>query len=740
MVTSDDIRLGDAADPASRARLPDDVGVTTRDGVDLAWESFGSGATTLLLMPTWSIVTSRIWKAQVPYLARHFRVVTFDGRGSGASGRPTGATAYTNEQYAADAVAVMDAAGVDRAVLVSLSCGGAWSVHVATSDPDRVLGLFAIAPSCGFALDDPRRGHVPWNERLPGSRGWQKYNKHYWLEGGYGDFVRFFFGQMFSEPHSTKQIEDAVAWGHQISPQTLADTTAGRIGCDGAVCTDIEDLCRRVTQPVTVLHGSDDRIRGLQYGERLAELTGGELIVVEGSGHGPLARDPVLVNHEIRRFAQRFDSYAGPRRAWDPRPGPAAAPGGAGGRRTHVRAQSRRKRALYISSPIGLGHARRDVAVADELRTLHPDLDVQWLAQDPVTRVLAARGESVHPASAHLASESGHIESESGEHDLHAFRALRRMDEILVNNFMVFDELLEREAFDLVIGDEAWDVDYFLHENPELKRASYAWFTDFVGWLPMPDGGDEEASLTADLNAEMIEHRARFRGLRDRSIFVGSPDDIVPESFGPGLPSIRGWTEDEFDFAGYVTGFDPTDYDGEALRVRLGYGPDERICVVSVGGSGVGLPLLRRVLDAVPLARRVVPELRFVVVTGPRIDPRALPETTGAEVVGFLPDLTEHLAACDVALTQGGLTTCMELTALRKPFLYVPLRHHFEQNFHVRRRLDQYRAGTCLDYSLATDPDALASMLVKEMGRDVDYRAVETDGAARAAGLLADLL
>ncbi|CAN7312527.1 alpha/beta fold hydrolase [Knoellia sp. LjRoot47] len=731
------VRLGDAAGPGSRARLPDDSGVTTRDGVQLTWETFGCGATTLLLMPTWSIVPSRIWKGQVAYLARHFRVVTFDGRGSGASGRPTGATAYTNEEYAADAVAVMDAAGVEQAVLVSLSCGGAWSVHVATSHPERVLGLFAIAPSCGFALEDPHRDHVPWDERLPSAHGWEKYNKYYWLEGDYDDFVRFFFRQMFSEPHSTKQIEDAVAWGHEISPQTLADTTAGRIGCDGAVCSDIEALCRRVTQPVTVLHGSDDRIRSLQYGERLAELTGGELVVVEGAGHGPLARDPVLVNHEIRRFAQRFDGYA-----VRPRPAPGATPAGGAvdRRRTHVRAASRRKQALYISSPIGLGHARRDLAVADELRTLHPDLDIQWLAQDPVTRVLAARGESVHPASAHLASESGHVESESGEHDLHAFRALRRMDEILVNNFMVFDELMEREPFDLVIGDEAWDVDYFLHENPELKRARYAWFTDFVGWLPMPDGGDEEASLTADLNAEMLEQRARFRGLRDRSIFVGNPDDIVPDSFGSGLPSIREWTESEFDFAGYVTGFDPTAYDIGALRERLGHDQDERVCVVSVGGSGVGLPLLRRVLDAVPLARRVVPELRFVIVTGPRIDPRSLPETDGVEVVGFLPDLTEHLAASDVALTQGGLTTCMELTALRKPFLHVPLRHHFEQNFHVRRRLERYRAGTCLDYSLATDPDALASMLVKELDRAVDYRPVETDGAARAAAMLAELL
>ena len=582
-------RYGDAADPASRARLPDRSGVTERDGVALAWESYGDAAPTLVLMPTWSIVPSRIWKAQVPYLARHFRVVTFDGRGSGASGRPAGAAAYTDEEYAADTVAVMDAAGVDRAVLVSLSCGAAWSVHVAAGHPERVQGLFAIAPSCGLDVADPRRDHVPWNVPLPSASGWEKYNKHYWLEGDYDDFLRFFFAQMFSEPHSTKQREDAIAWGRQVSPQTLADTTAGRLGCDGAVCADVQALCARITQPVTVLHGSDDRVRGLAYGERLAELTGGHLVVVEGAGHGPLARDPVLVNHEVRAFAEQFAPPV-PRHT-----------------RTRTRAAHRPRRVLYISSPIGLGHARRDVAVARELRRLQPDLQVEWLAQDPVTRVLADHGEHVHPASRHLANESGHVEHESGEHDLHAFRALRRMDEIMVNNFMVFDELMEREDFDLVIGDEAWDVDYFLHENPRLKRTPYAWFTDFVGWLPMPDGGDEEAALTADLNAEMIEHRARFRALRDRSIFVGSADDVVPDRFGPGLPTIREWTEQEFDFAGYVTGFDPSAYDVDEIRARLGHRPDESVCLVSVGGSGVGLPLLRRVLDAVPLAREAVP-------------------------------------------------------------------------------------------------------------------------------------
>ena len=131
------------------------------------------------------------------------------------------------------------------------------------------------------------------------------------------------------------------------------------------------------------------------------------------------------------------------------------------------------------------------------------------------------------------------------------------MDEILVANFMVFHDVVEDGDYDLVIGDEAWDVDYFLHENPELKRTPFAWMTDFVGWLPMPAGGEREAFLTADYNAEMIEHVERFPRLRDRSIFVGDPDDIVPDDFGPGLPAIRDWTEDHFAFSGYVTGFDP---------------------------------------------------------------------------------------------------------------------------------------------------------------------------------------
>ena len=400
---------------------------------------------------------------------------------------------------------------------------------------------------------------------------------------------------------------------------------------------------------------------------------------------------------------------------------------------------TRPKRVLYLSSPIGLGHVRRDLAIADELRKRQPGLEIEWLSQSPVTDFLERAGEQVHPASAWLASESGHIESESGEHDLHAFQAIRRMDEILVANFMVFDDLVREREYDLWIGDEAWDLDHFLHENPRLKRAPFAWMTDFVGWVPMADGGDREAFLTSDYNAEMVEHVARYPHLRDRSVFVGDPDDLVDGLLGPDLPSIRDWTLEHFAFSGYVLGDRPDPADRARLRRRLGYGEDELVCLVSVGGSGVGAPLLRRIIESYDVAAARVPGLRMHVVTGPRLDPADFAAPVGVQVHGFVPDLDLHHAVCDIAVVQGGLSTTMELTANRRPFLYFPLRHHFEQQVHVRHRLDRHGAGRAMDYADA-DPDTIAEALVAELRRDLDYVPVPSDGAAKAAALLGELL
>jgi predicted glycosyltransferase len=613
-------------------------------------------------------------------------------------------------------VAVLDATGSDRAVIVGFSLGAQRSLLLATEHPARVAGVVFIGPAVPLAPTASRDQWVAgFNQPRDSYHGWGKYNRHYWLSD-YEDFVEFFFSKAYNEPHSTKHHEDAVGWGMDTDPETLVDTHLG----PSLSADDVHALAERVSCPVLVIHGTADAIRTHQAGVALANLLGGTMASLDGSGHAPHARDPVKVNLLLRDFV---DSAFGISRGT-----------------TWTRGRSRSKRALYISSPIGLGHAQRDVAIARELRQLHPDLEIDWLAQDPVTRVLEAEGERIHPASAFLANESRHIESESAEHDLHCFQAWRRMDEILLANFMVFHEVAEREQYDVWLGDEAWELDYYLHENPELKRAAYVWLTDFVGWLPMPDGGPREAYLTADYNAEMIEHIARYRRTRDRALFVGNPGDIVPERFGPDLPMIREWTEQHFDFTGYISGFDPAQFaDRQGLRHELGYQPDEQVCVVTVGGSGVGAHLLRRIVEAFPLAKQQLAALRMIVVAGPRIDPASLPTAEGLEIRAYVHNLYRHLAACDIAVVQGGLTTAMELTASQRPFLYFPLRHHFEQNFHVRYRLERYRAGRRMDFA-EDGPEQIAAAIAEELGRTVDYLPVETDGARQAALAISALL
>ncbi len=700
-----------------RARYPDAEGYVERDGVRIFYEIFGSGEPTVLFLPTWSYGYSRFWKAQVPYLARHGRVITFDGRGNGRSSRPDGAAAYGDAEFAADALAVLDAVGCEQAYLVSFSRGARWCLLLAAEHPERVRGAVFIDHALPLPPGAPVRDAAihAFDEPSALADGWGKWNRHYWLDH-YADFVEWFAHQIFSEQHSTKQIEDAIGWALETTPETLISTitTADKTSTVQAV----RELASRIQCPVLVLHGDEDAIVSHARGQTLADITGGRLVTIRGGGHAPQARDPVKVNLLLRDFTA-------------PEPPRTL---------TWTRAQRRAKRALYISSPIGLGHAQRDAAIAAELRALRPDLQIDWLAQHPVTLALEQRGERIHPASALLASESRHIESESAEHDLHCFQALRRMDEILVANYMLFHDVVNEEDYDLWIGDEAWELDYFLHENPEEKRAAFVWMTDFVGYLPMADGGAHEAFLTSDYNAEMIEHVERFPRLRDRAIFVGNPDDIVPDAFGQDLPPIRAWTEQHFDFSGYITGFDPAAFaDRTALREALGYRPDEQVCIVTVGGSGVGGHLLRRVIAAFPEAKRQVPALRMIVVTGPRIDTAEFEQADGLEVRAYVHELYRHLAACDLAVVQGGLSTCMELTANQRPFLYFPLRHHFEQNFHVRRRLERYGAGRCMTFETST-PEVIATAIAEEIGRSVHYRPVETDGAARAAARIAELI
>ena len=708
----------------SRACYPHTEGFVERDGRRLFYELYGEGEETVFLLPTWSLVHARHWKMQIPYFARHFRVLTMDGLGNGRSDRCRDPRRYAAAEFARDCLAAMDATSTERALMASLSRGAQFLLQLARLAPERVAGAAFVGPMFPYTPSHLRLLRVApirssFLRPLPAYRWWGRMNAVHWRED-YPAFADWFISRCLPEPHSTKAIDDGVGWALDTDPETLTATMPTML--DGCERSTLRELAQGIGCPVLVVSGDRDRITPPRDARALARLGGGRLERVRGAGHFPHARRPVQVNLALRDFAE--DAFGRRRTPRDPT----------------VHRPDGRPRALFVCSPIGLGHAQRDVAIARELRRLCPDLQVDWLAQDPVTRVLAAEGERIHPASAHLANESAHIESESAEHDLHCFQALRRMDEILAANFMLFHDVVREARYDLWIGDEAWELDYYLHENPREKRAPFAWLTDFVGFLPMDDGDARERFVVADYNADMVDHVAAHPEVRDLALFVGNPDDIVGERLGPQLPPIRAWTERNFDFTGYVTGFDPARLgDRSRLRAELGYGDDEQVCIVTVGGSGVGADLLRRVIAAFPQAKERVPALRMVVVAGPRIDPATLPAHAGLEVVSYVHNLYRHLAACDLAVVQGGLTTAMELTAQKRPFLYFPLRHHFEQSFHVRHRLERYGAGRRMDFD-DSPPEVIAAAIAEEIGREVAYRDVETDGAARAARRLAELL
>jgi pimeloyl-ACP methyl ester carboxylesterase len=290
----------------TRARYPDREGYVERDGVRVFYEVYGQGEPTVFLLPTWSIIHSRHWKMQIPYLARRFRVVTFDGRGNGKADRPIGGAAYTEAEFAADSLAVLDATDTTEAVIVGLSCGALWGTVLAADHPGRVLGAIFIGPAVPLAPPLPEREIHSFHDRLDTDEGWAKYNQHYWLEH-YEEFLEFFFGKIFTEPHSTKPIEDCVGWGLEIGPERLIDTEEGLSLCG---LESFRDVCSRVRCPVLVMHGDEDAIRPHAQGAGLADATGGTLVTLVGSGHCPHVRDPVKVNLLIREFVESLESRA----------------------------------------------------------------------------------------------------------------------------------------------------------------------------------------------------------------------------------------------------------------------------------------------------------------------------------------------------------------------------------------------------------------------------------------------
>ena len=399
-------------------------------------------------------------------------------------------------------------------------------------------------------------------------------------------------------------------------------------------------------------------------------------------------------------------------------------------------------RVLFFSGSVGLGHVTRDLAIAREMRRVAPGVEICWLAAPPATDVIAAAGETLLPEADACADVSAVMERVAARG-----RGVNLVDYLLgaraawQSNVRAFRSAIVREQPSVVVGDETYEIALALKRRPSLKTFRFVMIYDFIG-MSASTRRLRDRLIVYVMNRRWASDYGTTRDIKDLALFVGEPEDVPDEPFGRGLPNRRAYALSKCTFVGYVLPFGADERealgDRAALRRRLGLG-DGPLVVCSAGGTAAGRHLLELCLAAYPVARARLPGLRLLVVAGPRLAAASLPVPDGAEVRGYVPRLYEQLAACDLAIVEGGGTTTIELTALRRPFLFFPLEGHYEQEVLVAGRLARHRAGVRMPRS-TTSPEALAAQIVAHLGERVECAEIPCDGAARAAERIARLL
>jgi UDP:flavonoid glycosyltransferase YjiC (YdhE family) len=392
-----------------------------------------------------------------------------------------------------------------------------------------------------------------------------------------------------------------------------------------------------------------------------------------------------------------------------------------------------RKRVLFISGSLGLGHITRDVALADALRGRRSNVEVRWLAGEPARTFLEGRGEVLMEEAQLCGSDTDAAEVVSGAMSLNLLRYLWQARGDWFRNIRVFKRVMSRYHFDIVIGDEAYEIGMALFFKLARIEVPFVMLYDFVG-LDSPSKNPLSIIGAYMLNLSWaLDHRV-LSG-RNLGLFVGEPEDIPDKRLGFMLPNRRNHAEKHYEFIGYILGFDAKELSKKGqIRKRLGYG-EEPLIVCSVGGTSIGKELLELCGRAYPHLKQELGEVKMMLACGPRIDPDTLEVPDEVLVKGFLPNMYAHFAACDVAIVLGGGTTTLELTALRIPFLFFPLAAHTEQETVVAGRLARHGAGTRMTYE-ETTPESLAKAVIENLNREVAWKAISTHGAARGSELI----
>ncbi len=398
----------------------------------------------------------------------------------------------------------------------------------------------------------------------------------------------------------------------------------------------------------------------------------------------------------------------------------------------------RGKKILYISGSLGLGHITRDLAIAKELGSQNPEVELFWLAAHPASLLLKEAGEKLLPESEQYANDNIPAENAAKGTHLNLLKYLSRARKEWTHNVEIFRRVTSREHFDVIIGDETYEILVGLLKNRDLRKAPFVMIYDFVG-LDAVGGNPLDKLASYIWNRIWSQDYKLLSEGNNLALFVGEPEDIPEKNFGFLLPNRRDHAETHYKFIGYILPFDRAEYTNKArIRANLGYG-QEPLVICSIGGTSIGKNLLELCGQAYPLIKKKTPNLRMILICGPRLAPESLKVPQGVETKGYVPHLYQHLAASDLAIVQGGATTTLELTALRRPFLYFPLEGHCEQEIHVAQRLTRHQAGVKMSYSQTT-PRSLAEKVFSNLGKEVTYKPVSTDGAHKAAQLISRLL
>lgn len=392
-------------------------------------------------------------------------------------------------------------------------------------------------------------------------------------------------------------------------------------------------------------------------------------------------------------------------------------------------------RLLYISGSMGLGHVTRDVAIAGEIRRARPGVEIDWIATSPARQYLEERGERVLAISEQWGDPTGQAEiMAGGAQGLNLVKWAFDLRKGWGKSGRLAFDLLQSGRYEAAIGDETYDLGIVLVGRPSPPSCPCFILFDFLGLDAMTRSPVEHLVAMKFNRIWSSEPRGRYQ-----PVFLGELEDIPPWSFGLLRPNRRAWADRHALVAGHVLTFDPAEYrDRTALRARLGYGP-EPLALASTGGTAVGAELLRLCVDAFPYARERIPDLRMIIVCGPRAPLMNVGLPQGVEVRGYVPNLHEHFAACDLAVVQGGGTSLLELTVLGRPFLYFPLAGHSEQMIHVTWRQERLGAGIKVIQS-ETSAARLGTLIANETGREVHYPPLPVEGAKRLAEAVSEQL